>query len=791
MDFTNDFIKFLTVHDLPPQNEAEIIGDDSRRYFQIAGDKEKKGSYCLAIVDGFAYGWAMHLKIGETLKYSSKSDNKFSAEEMQIWKEKREAAKIKQEAELKQLRLQTAEKAKNLWDRAEKTGNSPYLEKKEITLNGAKILNGNIIIPMFIGDKITSIQTIYPNGDKIFMTGGEIKGAYFFLAEDDDDFSTIIISEGFATACAIRKSVDFPVVVAFSAGNLEAVALIIKKKYPNSRIIFGADNDQWSFAGGKKPAGINKDEIVGDDPRWEQWRSKGLLKNAGVDFARQASGKIGGAAVVYPSFPHNHPKKLKDFNDLMLEKGVDAVNKMFELEDNSIPSYILEVPPLDSYEPEVRAVAELYADKKVVNGDWRGKYLKFDKDGKLLKSMGLVNAQVLLEYDDVLSNLFCFNEFTGEKILYRCPPWNRKPETFRVRPIDDADKTNLTVEFTKKGINLPIKTIGQILDSVIKNNSLNPVQEHFKRLVWDGVPRLSSWLQTYCKCTYDDPEYISHIGRKWLIAGVARIFHDCPKFDNMLILEGQPNVGKSFVLEKMATIRGEKYFTDSIMLSELGTTNGVVKSMGTIIVEFPEMIGFDTINPQLIKGKISSTVDKVRLPYMSEPTSIYRQFIMAGTYNPNDRGLFRDVTGNRKFWVARVMGAVDLDGIERDKDQIWAEAYTAYKNGEATNLEAPVLAKAETAAQKRMEISDYENVVMNACYDGHAELQETVWQEDIWKKILDLDHRTSRSRFISDEIHKVMKNLGYTKIRKRNPLRNSEVDNLWEKPNKKEQIIEF
>lgn len=54
---------------------------------------------------------------------------------------------------------------------------------------------------------------------------------------------TIRICEGYATACSIYEAVGPPVICAFSASNLEAVAVAIRQKYSKMVIFICADND--------------------------------------------------------------------------------------------------------------------------------------------------------------------------------------------------------------------------------------------------------------------------------------------------------------------------------------------------------------------------------------------------------------------------------------------------------------------------------------------------------------------------------------------------------------------
>jgi hypothetical protein len=76
-----------------------------------------------------------------------------------------------------------------------------------------------------------------------------------------------------------------------------------------------------------------------------------------------------------------------------------------------------------------------------------------------------------------------------------------------------------------------------------------------------------------------------------------------------------------------------------------------------------------------------------------------RQCAFAATINPPVGGYLKDPTGDRRFWPF-VCGTIDLDGLERDRDHLWAEAVHRYKHRAKWWLETPELEALATAEQR-------------------------------------------------------------------------------------------
>lgn len=114
-----------------------------------------------------------------------------------------------------------------------------------VTLYGGKTLEvGTLVIPVFNGPLISSVQFINTDGQKMFLASGQIKGGMFPLCSQFDAKGVIYIGEGFATCAAVAEDKpESQVICAFNAGGLVEVAKIVRRSRPQAEIIILADND--------------------------------------------------------------------------------------------------------------------------------------------------------------------------------------------------------------------------------------------------------------------------------------------------------------------------------------------------------------------------------------------------------------------------------------------------------------------------------------------------------------------------------------------------------------------
>src|SRR5215471_11986271 len=103
-----------------------------------------------------------------------------------------------------------------------------------------------------------------------------------------------------------------------------------------------------------------------------------------------------------------------------------------------------------------------------------------------------------------------------------------------------------------------------------------------------------------------------------------------------------------------------------------------------------------------MKTFLSRTHDKARPAFGRTVVDRPRRGIFIGTTNEDT--YLRDATGNRRWWPVKLHGRIDLSGLTRDRDQLWAEAVLAEATGEGLVIPESLWGAAAIEQQARMEI---------------------------------------------------------------------------------------
>ena len=71
----------------------------------------------------------------------------------------------------------------------------------------------------------------------------------------------------------------------------------------------------------------------------------------------------------------------------------------------------------------------------------------------------------------------------------------------------------------------------------------HPIRDFLDKLVWDGIPRINSWIPLYMGA--EDSVYTRAVSELVIMAAVKRAYYPGCKWDYVVIFEGAQGTGKS------------------------------------------------------------------------------------------------------------------------------------------------------------------------------------------------------------------------------------------------------
>jgi putative DNA primase/helicase len=315
----------------------------------------------------------------------------------------------------------------------------------------------------------------------------------------------------------------------------------------------------------------------------------------------------------------------------------------------------------------------------------------------------------------------------NQRVVFRGPlPW---PEKYG-RVLDDGLVRVIRLHFLSAyGLDTTKEHVSEAVMTIAGLNRFHPVREYLHGLCWDGRARIDTMLIDFCGV--EDTAYARAVARKFIVGAVARVMNPGCKFDSVLTLEGHQGAGKSTFARILAS---DEFFTDNVS-GDLGHADAAQSLQGRWIVELAELDGLRRSEATTVKAFLSRTVDRARFAYERHAADYPRQCVFIAT--TNEGGFLRDPTGNRRYWPVKV-GHVRLDDLRATRDQLWAEAMTAYQAGESLTLPEELWPAAAAQQNERYAPDPWEETI-NAYLNGeppHHPLRDRVHSSELLTRAL-------------------------------------------------------
>jgi putative DNA primase/helicase len=347
--------------------------------------------------------------------------------------------------------------------------------------------------------------------------------------------------------------------------------------------------------------------------------------------------------------------------------------------------------------------------------------------------------------------------------LQHLPPWDtqcwydvvRELPMCGTEALSDAmvGRAALALEQTA---DIPIRTLRLVLAALVQHcraKSRDVLQEWLSTLPsWDETPRLTEWLCDHAGAP--KTAYGMDISRLLPVSMVARALQPGCQYRNVVIFEGDEDLGKSKLVKALAS---PEWYRELSLGLEGKEAHMIVQ--GAWLSEFAELSSLGRTGTARLKSFITMETDDYVPKFANAPVSRPRRTVFVGTVNPEGDGTYLPgQTGNTRFLPIQVAD-IHVDAILAIREQLFAEALVYYRAhpDDWWQLSSDGQAEAVQEREARRQRSVYEDS-LRAWLQGKI---ETTWEEIAQHYLLLEAKEKWKDKGLQMEVAKALRALGW------------------------------
>ena len=243
------------------------------------------------------------------------------------------------------------------------------------------------------------------------------------------------------------------------------------------------------------------------------------------------------------------------------------------------------------------------------------------------------------------------------------------------RPISDIELSAILNRLRDYDMRDTARMRDAVKEAALRNR-YHPVRDYLNSLHWDGECHFDRLMG----CLSMSSPAAAAFWRKWLLGSIAKML--AARQNYMLVLLGAQGKGKSRLAEWLCPLP-QLFYEGPINPDD---KDSLIRLINNWIWEVAELDSTTKRSERsALKHFISTKTVKVRVPYGQYDTEKPAAASMIGTINEDGTGFLHDPTGNRRFAVVH-LDDIDWSYTGIDRDQLWAELYAAYLDGEPWEL---------------------------------------------------------------------------------------------------------
>ena len=305
--------------------------------------------------------------------------------------------------------------------------------------------------------------------------------------------------------------------------------------------------------------------------------------------------------------------------------------------------------------------------KPIPSYEWRE---RFALTGKRVDLRSPANLLLVLREHPALKNSIAWNELLCDIEIGRDIPGVGKAGDY----LDLSRRQLLTVFIEQQeGLQASYRMLDNTLLVVAKENPTNAIKRYLEGIKWDGEPRLATWLREYMGVAGTDGR-IASAGPRFLLSAVTRIMAPGSGIDSLWIWQA---TNSETIHEALEVLFPKYYHRWSDPTLFMARTIQEVRGKWCV-----NILDIDQCHAQLlirIKSIGRRLEDTAESPINRYVLTVPRTCsYVAVTDKLPDQKVLKEANAGDPFYECLPCFKVHLSALERDRDQLFAEAMHLY-----------------------------------------------------------------------------------------------------------------
>jgi putative DNA primase/helicase len=226
---------------------------------------------------------------------------------------------------------------------------------------------------------------------------------------------------------------------------------------------------------------------------------------------------------------------------------------------------------------------------------------------------------------------------------------------------------------------MPTTLVAEFVLAIADRCRYNPVKNWIDSEAWDGQSRLADIVATVVEKPGFPAKLKYTLIIKWLLSAVAAIYRpDSFKTRGVLTFQGNQGLGKTSWLLSLVPV---KELCDAVVkidhCIDVSNKDSILIAVTHWFCELGEVESSLKKEMHMLKGFLTSNIDKVRKPYARSESEYPRQTVFFATVNAPD--FLVDLTGNSR-WLTIPVQAINFEH-NIQMQQVFAELLVKLNDG--------------------------------------------------------------------------------------------------------------